>query len=51
MVRAKHIVEELYREAADLAERAATEPDYSARAQAVLRWAASSSKASALRAR
>ena len=50
MVRAKHIAEELYREAADLAERAATEPDYSARAQTVLKWAASSSKASALRA-
>lgn len=50
MVRAKHIVEELYREAADLAERAATEQDYSARAQAVLKWAAARSKASALRA-
>jgi putative DNA primase/helicase len=50
MVRAKHIVEELYREAAELAERAATDQDFSARAQAVLRWAASSSKASALRA-
>jgi hypothetical protein len=51
MVRAKLVVEQLYREAADLAERAASDPSrYSHLAKVVLQWATSSSKASALKA-
>jgi putative DNA primase/helicase len=51
MVRAKLVVEQLYREAADLAERAASDPNrYSDLAKAVLKWAASSSTARALKA-
>jgi putative DNA primase/helicase len=51
MIRAKLVVEQLYREAADLAERAASDPNrYSDLANAVLKWAASSSTARALKA-
>lgn len=51
MVRAKLVVEQLYREAADLAERAASDPNrYSDLAKAMLKWAAASSTARAMKA-